>query len=206
MTVKARQFYTTLNEVVKRASKDEALPAICTVQLIVKNGTLFMIATDRFKVAVGRIADTGLEDGEWLSGRGDVEGLLKIMRWHKLGSTKSDKNIVELEPGDEWQIVTQDGIELTMSADRNDDFPKVSGYLKNDWNGGIVVAGDKIGADKNYHYGFSEQNNLKPQFFVSAPNAEFNVVGVVMPINTNGHADKTPWDKANDLWEELEDK
>lgn len=206
MAVKARQFYATLNEVVKRASKDDLLPQICYVKFEVKNGTLFMFATDRFRIAVGRIADTGLGNGEWLAGRGDVEALLKTMRSHKLGSTKSDKSLVELAPGDMWKIVTQHGVDLTLRADWDDDFPKVSGYLKNDWDGGTVVAGDKIGADKNYHYGFSEQNNLKPQFFVSAPNAEFDVVGAVMPINTNGHADETPWDKANDLWEELEGK
>lgn len=206
MAVKARQFYATLSEVVKRASKDETLPPICAVQFIVKNNVLFMIATDRFKIAVGRIEAEGLEDGTWQVGRGDVEALLGTMRAHKLGSTKSDKNIVELTPGDTWKLVTKRGVELTLRADWDDDFPKVSRFLKNDWGGGIVVAGDKLGADKNYHYGFSEPNALSPQFFVSAPNAEFDVVGVVMPINTKGHADKTPWDKANDLWEDLEGK
>ena len=206
MAVKARQFYATLSEVVKRASKDETLPPICAVQFVVKNGILFMIATDRFKVAVGRIEAEDLEDGTWLAGRGDVEALLGTMRAHKLGSTKSDKNLVELSPGETWKIVTQRGVELTLRADWDADFPKVPGFLKNDWDGGIVVSGDKIGADKNFNYGFSEQNALSPQFFVSAPNAEFDVVGVVMPINTKGHADKTPWDKANDLWEELEVK
>ena len=204
MAVKARQFYATLNEVAKRASKDEMLPPICAVQFVVKNNVLFMIATDRFKVAVGRIADTGLDDGEWVAGRFDVEDLLKTMRSHKLGSAKSDKNIVELTPGDIWNIATQHGVELTMRADWDADFPKVQHFIPNDWEQGVTVDGAQIGADKNYLYSFGTGKDGRPQVFASKPDADFDVVGVVMPVR-NPDGERT-WKRCASIREELEGK
>ena len=204
MAVKARQFYATLNEVAKRASKDEMLPPICAVQFVVKNNVLFMIATDRFKVAVGRIADTGLDDGEWVAGRFDVEDLLKTMRSHKLGSAKSDKNIVELTPGDIWNIATQHGVELTMRADWDADFPKVQHFIPNDWEQGVTVDGAQIGADKNYLYSFGTGKDGRPQVFASKPDAGFDVVGVVMPVR-NPDGERT-WKRCASIREELEGK
>ena len=204
MAVKARQFYATLNEVMKRASKDETLPPICAVQFIVKNNVLFMIATDRFKVAVGRIAGTGLDDGEWVAGRSDVEVLLKTMRAHKLGSTKSDKNLVELAPGDTWKISTQHGVELALRTDRGADFPKVQHFIPNDWEQGVTVGGEHIGADKNYLYSFDTGKDGRPQVFASKPGADFTVVGVVMPVR-NPDGERT-WKRCASIREELEGK
>lgn len=202
--IKARQFYATLSEVVKRASKDEMLPPICAVQFVVKNNVLFMIATDRFKIAVGRIADTGLGDGEWLAGRPDVEALLGTMRSHKLGSTKSDKSLVELTPGNEWKIVTQRGVELTIRADWDAVFPKVQHFIPSDWDQGVTVDGAQIGADKNYRYSFDTERDGKPQVFASKPDADFDVVGVVMPVR-EPDGDRT-WERCASIREELEGK
>lgn len=204
MAVKARQFYATLNEVVKRASKDETLPPICAVQFIVKNNVLFMIATDRFKVAVGRIEAEGLEDGTWLAGRGDVAALLGTMRAHKLGSAKSDKNLVELTPGDTWKIATQHGVELTLRTDRGAAFPKVQNFIPTDWDQGVTVDGERIGADKNYLYSFDTEKDGKPQVFASKPGADFTVVGVVMPVH-NPDGGRT-WKRCASIREELEGK
>lgn len=202
--MKARQFYATLNEVVKRASKDETLPPICAVQFVVKNSALFMIATDRIKIAVGRIEVEGLEDGTWLSVRGDVEALLKMMRWHKLGSTKSDKSLVELAPGDKWKIFTQHGVELTLRTDRGADFPKVQHFIPDDWEQGVTVDGARIGADKNYLYSFDTGKDGNPQVFASKPDADFDVVGVVMPVR-NPDGERT-WKRCASIREELEGK
>ena len=204
MAVKARQFYATLSEVVKRASKDATLPPICAVQFAVKNSTLFMIATDRVKVAVGRIEAEGLEDGTWLVGRGDVEALLGTMRAHKLGSTKGDKNLVELTPGDTWKIVTQRGVELTLRADWDGDFPKVRSFIPDDWEQGVTVDGARIGADKNYLYSFDSGKDGRPQVFASKPDAGFDVVGVVMPVS-NPDGERT-WKRCASIREELEGK
>lgn len=204
MEVKARQFYATLSEVVKRASKDAMLPQICAVQFVVKNGVLFMIATDRFKVAVGCIEAEGLEDGTWLVGRGDVEALLGTMRAHKLGSTKSDKSLVELTPGETWKIATQRGVELTLRADWDADFPKVQHFIPNDWEQGVTVDGAQIGADKNYLYSFDTERDGKPQVFAAKPDAGFDVVGVVMPVR-NPDGERT-WKRCASIREELEVK
>lgn len=204
MAVKARQFYATLSEVVKRASKDVTLPPIFAVQFVVKNSVLFMISTDRFKIAVGRIEAEGLEDGTWLVGRGDVEALLGTMRAHKLGSTKSDKNLVELTPGDTWKIVTQRGVELTLRADWDADFPKIQHFIPNDWEQGVTVDGAQIGADKNYLYSFDTERDGKPQVFASKPDAGFDVVGVVMPVR-EPNGDRT-WKRCASIREELEVK
>lgn len=204
MAVKARQFYVTLSEVVKRASKDATLPPICAVQFVVKNNVLFMIATDRFKVAVGRIEAEGLEDGTWLAGRGDVEALLGTMRAHKLGSTKSDKNLVELTPGDMWKIATQRGVELTLRTNWDAGFPKVQHFIPNDWEQGVTVDGAQIGADKNYLYSFDTERDGKPQVFASKPDAGFDVVGVVMPVR-EPDGERT-WKRCASIREELEGK
>ena len=204
MAVKARQFYATLSEVVKRASKDATLPQICAVQFVVKNNVLFMIATDRFKAAVGRIEAEGLEDGTWLVGRGDVETLLGTMRAHKLGSTKSDKNLVELTPGGTWKIVTQRGVELTLRADWDTDFPSIPLLIPNDWEQGVTVDGAQIGADKNYLYSFDTERDGKPQVFASKPDAGFDVVGVVMPVR-EPDGERT-WKRCASIREELEVK
>ena len=204
MAVKARQFYTTLNEVVKRASKDEMLPPICAVQFVVKNNVLFMIATDRFRIAVGRIADTGLDDGEWVAGRFDVVSLLGTMRAHKLGSAKSDKRLVELTPGETWKIATQHSVELTLRADWDADFPKVQHFIPNDWEQGVTVDGAQIGADKNYLYSFGTGKDGRPQVFASKPDADFDVVGVVMPVR-NPDGERT-WERCASIREELEGK
>lgn len=202
--IKARQFYLTLTEVLKCASKDKTLPPICAVQFVVKNGVLFMIATDRIKVAVGRIEAEGLEDGTWLAGRGDVEALLGTMRAHKLGSTKSDKNLVELSPGDTWKIVTQHGVELALRADWGADFPKVQHFIPDDWGQGVTVDGERIGADKNYLYSFDTGKDGKPQVFASKPDADFDVVGVVMTVR-NPDGERT-WKRCASIREELEGK
>ena len=204
MAVKARQFYATLSEVVKRASKDESLPSICAVQFVVKNNVLFMIATDRFKVVVGRIEAEGLEDGTWLSSRGDVEALLGTMRAHKLGSAKSDKSLVELAPGDMWNIATQHGVELTLRADWGGGFPKVQHFIPDDWEQGVTVDGAQIGADKNYLYSFDTGKDGRPQVFASKPDADFDVVGVVMPVR-NPDGERT-WKRCASIREELEGK
>ena len=204
MAVKARQFYATLSEVVKRASKDETLPPICAVQFVVKNNVLFMIATDRIKVAVGCIEAEGLEDGTWLAGRGDVEALLGTMRAHKLGSAKSDKSLVELTPGDIWNIATQHGVELTIRADWDADFPKVQHFIPNDWDQGVTVDGAQIGADKNYLYSFDTEKSGDPQVFASKPDADFDVVGVVMPV-CSPDGERT-WKRCASIREELEGK
>lgn len=204
MAVKARQFYATLSEVVKRASKDETLPSLCAVQFVVKNNVLFMIATDRFKIAVGRIEAEGLENGTWIVGRDDVEALLGTMRAHKLGSTKSDKNLVELTPGETWKIVTQRGVELTLRADWDADFPKVQHFIPNDWEQGVTVDGVQIGADKNYLYSFDTERDGKPQVFASKMDADFDVVGVVMPVR-EPNGDRT-WKRCASIREELEVK
>ena len=200
--IKARQFYATLTEVLKCASKDETLPPICAVQFVVKSGVMFMIATDRFKVAVGRIEAEGLEDGTWLVGRGDVEALLGTMRAHKLGSTKSDKNLVELTPGDTWKIVTQLGVEMTLRADWDADFPKVQSFIPNDWDQGVTVDGAQIGAGKNYLYSFDTARDGGPQVFASKRGAGFDVVGVVMPVR-EPDGDRT-WKRAAEMRDQLE--
>ena len=200
--IKARQFYATLTEVLKCASKDETLPPICAVQFVVKSGVMFMIATDRFKVAVGRIEAEGLEDGTWLVERGDVEALLGTMRAHKLGSTKSDKSLVELIPGEEWEVVTQDGMVLTMSADYDADFPKVQNFIPNDWEQGVTVDGAQIGAGKNYLYSFDTERDGAPQVFASKPGSGFDVVGVIMPVrNPDGWR---TWKRAAEMRDQLE--
>ena len=204
MAVKARQFYATLSEVVRRASKDESLPSICVVQFVVKNNVLFMIATDRFKVVVGRIEAEGLEDGTWLSRRGDVEALLGTMRAHKLGSAKSDKSLVELAPGDMWNIATQHGVELTLRADWGGSFPKVQHFIPDDWEQGVTVDGAQIGADKNYLYSFDTGKDGRPQVFASKPDADFDVVGVVMTVR-NPEGERT-WKRCASIREELEGK
>ena len=204
MAVKARQFYATLSEVVKRASKDETLPPICAVQFVVKNGVMFMIATDRFKIAVGRIEAEGLKDGTWLAGRGGVEALLGTMRAHKLGSTKSDKSLIELSPGEKWKITTQRGVELTLRADWDAGFPKVRHFIPNDWEQGVTVDGAQIGADKNYLYSFDTERDGKPQAFASKQDADFDVVGVVMPVR-EPDGERT-WKRCASIREELEGK
>lgn len=200
--IKARQFYVTLTEVLKCACKDETLPSICAVKFVVKNGAMFIMATDRYRIAVGKIPGTDLEDGQWVAGRGDVSALLGTLRAHKIGSTKSDKTLIDIEAGETWKVTAQNGTELTMRADWAADFPKLSGHFPNDWEEGVTVDGAQIGADKNYVYSFDTAHDGKPQLFRSKPGAEFEVTGVLMPLRDT-HGDET-WKRSAEMRDHLE--
>lgn len=200
--IKARQFYLTLTEVLKCASKDETLPSICAVKFFVKNGSMFIMATDRFRIAVGKIPGTELEDGQWVAGRGDVSALIGTLRAHKIGSAKSDKTFLDIETGETWKVTAQNGTELTMRADWDADFPKVQHFIPNDWEQGVTVDGARIGADKNYLYSFDADRDGRPQVFASNPDAGFDVVGVVMPVR-EPDGDRT-WKRAAEMRDQLE--
>lgn len=200
--IKTRQFYLTLTEVLKYASKDETLPSICAVKFVVKNGVLFIMATDRYRIAVGKIPGTELEDGEWVSGRGDVSALLGTLRAHKIGSTKSDKSLITIETGEVWKVAAQNGTELTMRADWGSGFPEIASLIPNDWEKGVTVYGEKIGADKNYLYSFDTAHDGKPQVFASNLEAGFDVIGAVVTAR-NVDGDRT-WKRAAAMRDQLE--
>lgn len=192
----------TLTEVLKCASKDETLPSIYAVNFVVKNGAMFIMATDRYRIAVGKIEKTGLNDGEWVIARDIAAEILAAMKAFKIGTRNTDDTELAIETGDIWTIRGERGSEIHARADWEADFPSLVEYIPDYWKNGVTLAGDKIGADKNYFYAFSEEHKHKAQIFASHPNFEADIVGVVMPINILERG-RIPWQVAKERKSEL---
>lgn len=200
--IKARQFYLTLTEVLKCASKDNTLPAIWAVKVVVKNGDMFLMSTDRYRIAVGKIENTGLNDGEWVIARDIAAEILAAMKAFKIGTGKTDGTELTIETGDTWTIRGERGSEIHARADWEADFPNIAKHLPDYWESGVTLAGDKIGADKNYSYSFNDDYKHKAQIFASSPNFEADIVGVVMPINVLERG-RIPWNVSKERKSEL---